>query len=150
MLSPESKIVYDILRRLTGDDDIYKIIEADEVMDLLPQELQLTKVQLSAMIKDLKDRDYINVKYFTPDEYCLLTMKRMEEVAVVQTESGEEVQEGEDGSTQQKGERISYDKNKGVVKSIKPGMVFLMSLLGALLGSAIMGVIVIVVLKFVA
>ena len=79
MLNPDSKLVYDVLRSLVGDDDVYKIIEADEVLEKLPADKQFTKVQLSAIVRDLKDREYIGVKYFTPDEYCLLTYKRFDD-----------------------------------------------------------------------
>ena len=75
MLSLEEQSVYDALCAITGDNEVYKIVEADEIMEALPPAVKLTKVQLSQIIKDLKERDYIRVKYFTPEEYCLLTPK---------------------------------------------------------------------------
>jgi len=145
MLSPESKQIYDILRSLTGDDDVYKIIEADEVLEKLPQDIQFTKVQLSATIKDLKERDYINVKYFTPDEYCLLTLKRIEEAPVQPVFEAEAVTAVEEDS---KKERILYGTNEPkAVKSVNPGLIFLMAFLGALIGSGIVAVIVAILAK---
>ena len=67
MVDGEAKLVLDALRKLTGTDGIYKVIEAEEILELLP--VELTKLQLSSAIRDLRDREYIKVKYFTPDEY---------------------------------------------------------------------------------
>ena len=81
MLNLECQTVYDIIRRIAEVDDVYKVVEADEIIAKLPQGLSLSKIQLSAIIRELKDRDYISVKYFTPDEYCLLVIKRIDERA---------------------------------------------------------------------
>lgn len=147
MLSQESRQIYDILRKLTGDDDVYKIIDADEVLEQL-EGLELTKVQLSAIIKDLKERDYINVKYFTPDEYCLLTLKIIEDVPL--TAAKEEIkQDGEDEDISKK-ERISYSQSEvKPVKAVKPGVVFLMAFLGAVIGSGVIAAIALVIAKIV-
>ena len=79
MLSLECQTVYDLIRQIAGEEEVYKIIEADEIIERLPSGLPLSKVQLSAIIRELKDREYILVKYFTPDEYCLSVIKRIEE-----------------------------------------------------------------------
>lgn len=79
MLDNEAKIVYEALKKLTGGDDVYRVLEADEIIAQLS--IDMTKMQLSSLIRDLRDREYIKVKYFTPDEYCLLTVKRTEEIA---------------------------------------------------------------------
>ena len=68
MLGVESKTVYDILAEIAGDTEVYKIIDADEVLEKLPEGLALTKIQLSAIIRELKDLEYVDIKYFTPDE----------------------------------------------------------------------------------
>ncbi|MCQ2603009.1 MAG: hypothetical protein MJ193_03665 [Clostridia bacterium] len=77
MLEGQSKVIYDVLKKLTGEDDVFKIIEAEEIIEKLP--VEMSKVQLASIIRDLKDRNYISVKYFTPDEYCLLTLNYIEE-----------------------------------------------------------------------
>lgn len=144
MLNPDSQLVFDALRSLTGDDDVYKIIEADEVLAKLPEDKQFTKVQLSAIIRDLKDRDYINVKYFTPDEYCLLTLKRFDDVQPVVPQKA--------STKKEKAERVLYDTQTdkpAAVKPIKKGIVFLMAFLGGLAGSAIVAAVAIVIAKFV-
>lgn len=149
MPSQDSLQVYEALRGITGDDNVYKIVEADELMQKLPQ-FQLSKVQLSAIIRELKDADYINVKYFTPDEYCLLTKKRIEPIPVA-TEGADENPVAEVAEeTLQQSERMPYDtKQKGVVKQIKSGIVFLASLMGSLLGSGIIAAITVIALRFI-
>ncbi len=151
MPSQESLQVYEALRGITGDDNVYKIVEADELMQKLPQ-FQMSKVQLSSIIRELKDADYINVKYFTPDEYCLLTKKRIEPIPVA-TEGAEADENPEAEAAEealQQGERMPYDtKQKGVVKQIKSGIVFLAALMGSLLGSGIIAAITVIALRFI-
>ena len=149
MLNPDSKLIYDILRSLTGDDDVYKIIEADEVVAKLPEGKEFTKVQLSQIIRELKDREYINVKYFTPDEYCLLTTNRFDDNVPVATAVAVELEPEQ--AVKVKGERVPYGKKKAEaqVGSVKKGIVFLMAFWGALLGSAVVAAIAIVLEKFV-
>lgn len=145
MLNADSQLVYDALRSITGDDDVYKIIEAEEVLEKLPKDKQFSKVQLSAIVRDLKDRDYINVKYFTPDEYCLLTLKRFDDVAQPTAQAKVETKK-------EKSERVLYDKQPekpATVTSVKKGVVFLMAFLGGLLGSAIVAAAAILIVHFV-
>lgn len=145
MLNPDSKLIYDILRSITQGDDVYKIIEADEIFALLPEGKTFTKVQLSSIIRELKDRDYISVKYFTPDEYCLLTLSRFDEAPVVEATVVEAEIE-----PKEKAERIRYEKKaEKPAKSVKSGVVFLMAFLGALLGSAVVAAVAMVLQKFV-
>lgn len=147
MLNPESKQVLDILRQITGEEDIYKIVEADEIFEKLPQGQDLSKIQLSAIIKDLRDRDYLKVKYFTPDEYCLLTMKRAEEIQQIVEEVAAVA--NKDILPQ---ERIPYDKGKGKDKknaTVKIGAVFMMAFFGSMLGSAIVTAIALIIQKFI-
>ena len=149
MLNPDSKLIYDILRSITQGDDVYKIIEADEIFALLPEDKTFTKVQLSSIIRELKDRDYISVKYFTPDEYCLLTLSRFDD-APAQPVVTAELVEPEAEEPQEKTERIRYEKAKEKpAKTVKSGLVFLMSFIGSLLGSAVVAAVAIVIAKFV-
>ena len=142
MLNQDSQLVYEALRSITGDDDVYKIIEADEVLERLPKDKQFTKVQLSSIVRDLKDRDYINVKYFTPDEYCLLTLKRFDDSAPQAVPAKAEAKK-------EKAERVLYEqKTEKQVKPVKKGMVFFMAFLGGLLGSAIVAAAAILIVKF--
>lgn len=148
MLGVEAKTVYDILAEIAGDTEVFKIIEAEEVLEKLPEGISLTKIQLSAIIRDLKDREYVDVKYFTPEEYCLQIVKRVELPVAAQPAQSTAAQ-GEE----QKRERVLYGEKK--VKeapkqvSVKKGAVFFMAFLGALLGSAIVAAAAVLIIKFV-
>ncbi len=132
MLEGQSKVIYDVLKKLTGEDDVFKIIEAEEIIEKLP--VEMSKVQLASIIRDLKDRNYISVKYFTPDEYCLLTLNYIEE-----NEKAEVVVDDTKAVSQ---------NTVQVSQKVKNGKVFLFSFLGALLGSAIVSAIAIIIVKF--
>ena len=134
-MADEAKVVLEALRRLTGTNDIYKVIEAEEIIAELPY--QMTKLQLSAAIRDLRDREYIKVKYFTPDEYCLLTVKVKEETAVVETGT---VYEAAAVTTLPKEEKT---------KPVSDKKAFWMGFLGAFLGGGVVMSIAIVLLELV-
>lgn len=134
-MADEAKVVLEALRKLTGTNDIYKVIEADEIIAELPY--QMTKLQLSAAIRDLRDREFIKVKYFTPDEYCLLTVKTKEEAPVV---DGGEVYEATAVTTVQKTEKVKPASSKKA---------FWMGFLGAFLGSGVVMSIAIILLELV-
>ena len=134
-MADEAKVVLEALRRLTGTNDIYKVIEAEEIIAELPY--QMTKLQLSAAIRDLRDREYIKVKYFTPDEYCLLTVKAKEETAVVETGT---VYEAAAVTTLPKEEKT---------KPVSDKKAFWMGFLGAFLGGGVVMSIAIVLLELV-
>lgn len=134
MLDGDAKVVYEALKKITGDDEVYKVVEAEEIMEILPY--AMSKLQLSGAIRDLKDSDYIRVKYFTPDEYCLITLKRNEQPAVV--EIGEKKETTPETAT---------EKTVVTVKS-GGGKAFLGAFLGALLGSGIVVTIAILITRF--
>ena len=76
-MNAENRTVFAILRDITGDDDVFKVVEADEILALLPADAPaMNKQQLGAAIRELRDTEYVKVKYFTPDEYCLKTEKK--------------------------------------------------------------------------
>lgn len=142
MLGVEEKTVYDILASLAGDTEVYKIIDAEEVIEKLPEGISLTKIQLSAIIRDLKDREYVDVRYFTPEEYCLQIVKRIE-APVPQV-----AQQAQSDARQ---ERVPYGEKKAPAPqaTVKKGMVFLMAFLGAFLGSGIVATVAALLIKFV-
>lgn len=134
-MADEAKVVLEALRKLTGTNEIYKVIEAEEIIAELPY--QMTKLQLSAAIRDLRDREYIKVKYFTPDEYCLLTVKTKEETVVT---SDQEVYEATAVTTLPKAEKT---------KAVSEKKAFWMGFLGAFLGGGVIMSIAIVLLELV-
>lgn len=145
MLGVEEKTVYDILASLAGDTEVYKIIDAEEVIEKLPEGISLTKIQLSAIIRELKDREYVDVKYFTPEEYCLQIVRRVESTSP-------QVQGAAQGAqSDAKQERVLYGEKKVAAPqaSVKKGMVFLMAFLGAFFGSGIVATVAALIIKFV-
>ncbi len=144
MLSLEHQTVYDIIKNLAVDNDIYKVIEADEIISRLPAGLKMSKVSLSQIIRDLKDSDYLDVKYFTPDEYCLLVRKLLEEPQK-QVPQQQEVEAP-------RGERTLYgerEKKEPKEKVVGLGKVFFLSFLGAFLASGIVAIMAVLIIKFV-
>lgn len=155
MLSVECQAVYNALFELAGDSEGYKIIDAEEVTEKIPPDMTLTKVQLSQVIRDLKDLEYVDIKYFTPDEYCLRVYKRVIEEPQVQQQAAPMTEEGavqvqqQSEQPQQKKERKLYGEKKRAAGGVKRGMVFFMSFLGGLLGSGVVATITAVLMKFV-
>lgn len=136
----EKRAVMAVLRELTGGDDVYKVIEADEILQKLPDGVDMDKQSLSVAIRDLRDRDYIKVKYFTPDEYCLLTLKRTEELAHI-------VEEAALVATK---EKVQSDE---AAKKTKPSFgtgvkLFFTAFAGAFMGGGIVGAIFAIIFKF--
>lgn len=147
MLNLEHQTVYDIIRALAGESDVYKVVEADEIIQKLPSGMQFSKVQLSLIIRNLREREYIDVKYFTPEEYCLLVTKRVDD-SVVPVAIQQETEENG-------GERIAYDEAKKIAKEKKKENVgvsmtkiLLMAFFGAFFGSALVTTIAILIIKF--
>ena len=68
------------LIELTGTGDVYKVVEADEILERLPEGDRPDKQTLGTAIRDLRGLGCIEVKYFTPDEYCLLVTRRAAEL----------------------------------------------------------------------
>ncbi len=144
MLNLECQTVYDIIRAIAETDDVYKIVEAEEIIARLPQGVSLSKVQLSAVIRELKERAYIVVKYFTPDEYCLMVVKRIEEPVKQQED------ERQDEKTVAHKERAVDDKKKGKqAKPVSKVALFFTALIGSALGSAIIATIALIVAKII-
>ena len=139
MLSIESQAIYDILCDITELSEVYKIVDADEINEKLPVGITLTKVQLSQIIRDLKDRDYV--------EYCLRVIKRVDPVEK-QTSVEEESADSTAVETEDSGERQLYGPKRGG-GAVKPGLVLFMSFLGGVIGSGFVAAITAILLKFV-
>lgn len=62
-MNAENRTVFAILRDITGDDDVFKVVEADEILALLPADAPaMNKQQLGAAIRELRDTEYVKVK----------------------------------------------------------------------------------------
>ncbi len=161
MLDNEKKIVCKALMELCGTDGMFKVVEAEEIMERMP-EVYMTKVQLSSIIRDLKERSFIKVKYFTPDEYCIQVLPIIEKEfeapkqdlpPILAMEQGEVPQVEEvdtkanvvsEATLVNPTKTESPVASKGLVKKI-----FLAALLGSFLGGAVIAAIAIVIQKFV-
>ncbi|MDE6061095.1 MAG: hypothetical protein K2G31_06475 [Clostridia bacterium] len=155
MLSAENQAVYDALFELAGDGEGYKIVDADEVVEKLPAGMSFTKVQLSQIIRDLKDRECVDIKYFTPDQYCLRVIKIIHEEPqqVVTVPQSDDMAEQASSETQltptaKKERRLYGEKKSREVSGIRRGTLFFMSFLGSLFGGGIVAAITAVLLKF--
>ncbi len=71
---------------IAGTDDVFKVVEADEILERMPADAAIDKQALSVIIRDLKGMGYLEVKYFTPDEYCLLVSRRAQELLAPEEE----------------------------------------------------------------
>ncbi|MDD4839300.1 MAG: hypothetical protein PHE93_01340 [Clostridia bacterium] len=76
MLDTKLTQVLEIIQSFCNEPDAYKILDADDILTKLPSDMEMTKLQLSVAIKELKDRELVKVKYFTLDEYCLSASPR--------------------------------------------------------------------------
>lgn len=78
-MQDNEKQVLAALVQLTGTGDTFKVLEADEILGRLPEGTVMDKQALGAVIRELRGTGYLDVKYLTPDEYCLLVSPRAEE-----------------------------------------------------------------------
>ena len=78
-MQDNEKQVLAALVQLTGTGDTFKVLEADEILGRLPEGAVMDKQALGAVIRELRGTGYLDVKYLTPDEYCLLVSPRAEE-----------------------------------------------------------------------
>ena len=166
MLDSEKKNVCKALMELCGVDGTYKVIESSEIMDRMPG-VYMTKVELSTIIRDLKDRNYIHVKYFTPDEYCIEVLpivekefeqEKMQAIPpIVALEQGQDIdqEESKEGDEQKEiqEENKSTDKTLLQHSNLKEKKllekIFAVAICGAFIGGAIVAALAIVLQKFV-
>ncbi|HPD01906.1 MAG TPA: hypothetical protein P5161_05610 [Eubacteriales bacterium] len=68
MLDEKSVKVLEYIRSVSKDG-AFKVMDADEIIESAGG--ALTKAELSKVIKDLAEREYIYVKFATLNDYCL-------------------------------------------------------------------------------
>ena len=161
MLDTEKKVVCRALIELCKTDGVFRVVEAEEIMNMMP-DVYVTKAQLSSIIRDLKERNYIRVKYFTPDEYCIQVLpiveKEFEEekpaiLPIEALEQGQtDVVAGEhiDPVVETEATIVSTTKqtNTEKVPSKITLKVFLAALFGSMLGGGIIAAVAILLQKF--
>ena len=163
MLDTEKKLVCRALVELCKTDGVFRVVEAEEITNMMP-DVYLTKAQLSSIIRDLKERNYIRVKYFTPDEYCIQVLpiveKEFEEEkpAILPIEALEQGQtdvvagEHKDPDIESEATIVSTTKPVKTEVSVPSKFtlkIFLAALFGSMLGGGIIAAIAIVLQKFI-
>lgn len=155
-MNAENRTVLAILRDITGDDDVFKVVEADEILALLPEDAPaMNKQQLGVAIRELRDAEYVKVKYFTPDEYCLKTESKElpPEVPAVVSEPATPVVAEEEKAVVAAGAapatRAANKKEK--TKEARPAgrlSALLFGMIGAMIGGGVVTAIAIILQKF--
>lgn len=127
MIQEKNNEVLKAIVSLVGDTDAFKILDADEIIAAVPSSLALDKAELKEAIKEISDREMINIKYSTDDEYCLalLPKAKIEEDSLVAVPSG-----GKDGVVGKIGKNWSLKKS-----------VFMAALFGSFVGGIIVTII---------
>ena len=154
-MNAEARAVFEALRRIAGDDGVYKVIEAEEVLERLPAEMSSAgKQQLGTVIRQLRDDGFVKVKYFTPDEYCLLVENRQPEpetpTAPAVTEerpAAEETAEKPAAAAGKKEKPVPSASEESARKSGRIG-VMLFAMFGGMIGGGIVAAIAILLQKF--
>lgn len=134
---------------IAGTDDVFKVVEADEILEKLPAGTALDKQALSVIIRDLKGMGYLEVKYFTPDEYCLLVSRRAQELlAPAEEQPREEESAASPVLASSAPAAKSAPRREKAPKHAFFG-VLLAAFLGGIIGGAVVTIIAVLVQKFV-
>lgn len=131
---------------IAGTDDVFKVVEADEILEKLPAGTALDKQALSVIIRDLKGMGYLEVKYFTPDEYCLLVSRRAQELLVPETEQTREEEGASSPATVSAPAHKSAPRREKAPKHAFFG-VLLAAFIGGIVGGAVVTIIAVLVQK---
>lgn len=126
MIDEKLKIVLDAVEKFCSEPEDYKIIDAEDILTNI--EGEVSKEELSANIKSLKERELLMVKYSTADEYCLAITAK----ALVEAES----------SSAQTTKSVATITKKNGKKAIKLPASFWGAFFGAVVGSGIVSFIV--------
>lgn len=154
-MNAEARAVFEALRRIAGDDGVYKVIEAEEVLERLPAEMSSAgKQQLGTVIRQLRDDGFVKVKYFTPDEYCLLVENRQPEpetpAAPAVTEERPAAEETAEEPAAAAGKKEKPAPSASEESARKGGRigVMLFAMFGGMIGGGIVAAIAILLQKF--
>lgn len=136
------------LRSLAGDEDVFKVIEADEILEKLPENSGIDKQRLGLLIRDLKGMGYLEVKYFTPDEYCLHVSGRADDLLAPEQEAEDARMTpspaAEEGAAEPQPLRFGV---RGRATKQRLG-VFFAAFLGGMLGGMIVAAVAVILQKF--
>ena len=145
MLNERTAKVLDIIQDFCVEPDAFKVLDAEDILAKLPQEMPMTKTELSNAIKELKERELVKVKYFTLDEYVLSASPR----AKIEQEKRQEETKVEAAIASGHMSQVT-GKEYGKKKKATPSKgSFLGAFLGSLLGGGVIMVIYILLQMFV-
>ncbi len=69
MLNPSENLVLNFILNECGDD--YKVLEITDFEDFLLQKNIKRKINIKNILKHLQTNNFINIRYFDDDRYCL-------------------------------------------------------------------------------
>ena len=81
MLSDFELNIYKALDELVGSEKKFKILETEDILNTTKKfDTTADIAKIPDVIKDFKDKDLIDLKYFTPEEFCLMIKKDLNEL----------------------------------------------------------------------
>ena len=141
------RMVAAALIALAGTDDVYKVVEADEILGRLPEGTVMDKQALGAVIRELRGTGYLDVKYLTPDEYCLLVSPRAEEALRPLREEEPRSADTPQTPVPHRNEETVRKKAREYDAKTAPKL-FAIALAGSMLGGMIVAALAIILQKF--
>lgn len=146
-MQDNEKQVLAALVRLTGTGDTFKVLEADEILGILPEGAGMDKQALGAVIRELRGTGYLDVKYLTPDEYCLLVSPRAEEALRPPREEEPKSSDTPQTPVPQRNEETVRKKAREYDAKTAPKL-FAIAFAGSMLGGMIVAALAIILQKF--
>lgn len=146
-MQDNEKQVLAALVQLTGTGDTFKVLEADEILGRLPEGTVMDKQALGAVIRELRGTGYLDVKYLTPDEYCLLVSPRAEEALRPPREEEPKSADTPQTPVPQRNEETVRKKAREYDAKTAPKL-FAIAFAGSMLGGMIVAALAIILQKF--
>ena len=146
-MQDNEKQVLAALVQLTGTGDTFKVLEADEILGRLPEGTVMDKQALGAVIRELRGTGYLDVKYLTPDEYCLLVSPRAEEALRPPREEEPKSADTPQMPVPQRNEETVRKKAREYDAKTAPKL-FAIAFAGSMLGGMIVAALAIILQKF--
>ncbi len=146
-MQDNEKQVLAALVQLTGTGDTFKVLEADEILGRLPEGTVMDKQALGAVIRELRGTGYLDVKYLTPDEYCLLVSPRAEEALRPPREEEPRSADTPQTPVPQRNEETVRKKAREYDAKTAPKL-FAIAFAGSMLGGMIVAALAIILQKF--
>ena len=155
MLSDFELNIYKALDELVGSEKKFKILETEDILNTTKKfDTTADIAKIPDVIKDFKDKDLIDLKYFTPEEFCLMIKKDLNELiaetnvykkvveSTIESSPSEKSTEDEIKKEKLKKKELKSDtKNKQLARQVKSNMTLLYSFLGSFFGAIVCGIV---------